>query len=65
MPRGLYVHAAAAMGGKIYATGGLNQGDSVNSVFVYDPQTDALTQLASMSTARRKFSDNRQTQTDN
>ena len=37
-------------------TGGLNQGyqgNSLNSVCVYDPQADAWTQLASMSTARR------------
>ena len=41
------------MGGKIYVTGGYSQGSSVNSVFVYDPQADAWTQLASMGTARR------------
>ena len=44
------------MGGKIYVTGGntlANQGSAVNSVCVYDPQTDAWTQLASMGTARR------------
>ena len=51
MPRGLCGHTAAAMGGKIYVTGGTNQ--SVNSVYVYDPQADAWTQLASMSVARR------------
>eukprot|EP00964_Phaeocystis_antarctica_P165339 scaffold145199_cov148-Phaeocystis_antarctica.AAC.1 len=28
MPRGLYTHAAAAMGGKIYVTGGCNGGAS-------------------------------------
>ena len=39
------------MGGKIYVTGGTNQ--SVNSVYVYDPQADAWTQLANMSNARR------------
>ena len=52
MPQGLYAHAAAATGGKIYVTGGCNEGDSVNSVFVYDPQADAWTQLASMGVAR-------------
>ena len=41
------------MGGKIYVTGGSNQGSSVNSVYVYDPQADAWTQLASMGTARK------------
>ena len=53
MPRGLYTHAAAAMGGKIYVTGGHTQNGSVNSVYVYDPQADAWTQLTSMDTARR------------
>ena len=41
------------MGGKIYVTGGENeQGSPVTSVYVYDPQANAWTQLASMSTAR-------------
>jgi N-acetylneuraminic acid mutarotase len=53
MPRGLYRHAAAAMGGKIYVTGGSYQLESVNSVYVYDPQADAWTQLANMSNARQ------------
>ena len=54
MPQGKYYHAAAAMGGKIYVTGGCTLGAaSVNTVCVYDPQADAWTQLASMSTARR------------
>merc|ERR1712216_405224 len=44
--------AAAAMGGKIYVTGGSYQGSRMNSVYVYDPQADAWTQLASMGTAR-------------
>ena len=48
MPGRLYGHAAAAMDGKVYVTGGYSQ----NSVCVYDPQADAWTQLASMSTAR-------------
>merc|ERR1719424_520516 len=51
LPQGVYQHAAAAMGGKIYVTGGANQESAVNSVFVYDPQADAWTQLASMSIA--------------
>ena len=41
------------MGGKIYVTGGEDDEGSVNSVCVYDPQADAWTQLASMSTARQ------------
>ena len=41
------------MGGKIYVTGGNDQASSVNSVYVYDPQANAWTQLASMGTARR------------
>ena len=49
----MYRHAAAAMGGKIYVTGGSYQLESVNSVYVYDPQADAWTQLASMSVARQ------------
>ena len=53
MPQG-YMHAAAALGGKIYVTGGMIQGSSVSSVCVYDPQADAWTQLASMGTARRR-----------
>ena len=36
------------MGGKIYVTGGLNRGSKLNSFYVYDPQADAWTQLASM-----------------
>ena len=52
MPRGLLAHSAAAMGGKIYVTGGLNQGIRQSSVYVYGPQADAWTQLASMGTAR-------------
>ena len=40
------------MGGKIYVTGGVVQGVTVNSVYVYDPQADAWTQLASMGAAR-------------
>ena len=48
------MHAAAAMGGKIYVTGGETGNDElVNSVYVYDPQADAWTQLASMGIARR------------
>ena len=53
MPRDLHAHVAAAMGGKIYVTGGESQGSSVNSVYVYDPQVDIWAQLASMSIARR------------
>ena len=54
MPRGLCGHAAAAMGGKIYVTGGeTDQESSVNLVCVYDPQANAWTQLASMGTVRR------------
>ena len=41
------------MGGKIYVTGGSYQTEPVNSVYVYDPQADTWTQLASMSIARR------------
>ena len=45
------------MGGKIYVTGGGKQGaDLLSSVSVYDLQTDAWTQLASMSNARRLHS---------
>ena len=40
------------MGGKIYVTGGVERGNSVSSVCVYDPQADAWTQLASMGTSR-------------
>ena len=53
MPQRLEDHAAATMGGKIYVTGGWNQMSSVKSAYVYDPQANAWTQLASMGTARR------------
>ena len=54
MPRGLSSLVAAAMGGKIYVTGGENNvRNSENSVCMYDPQTNTWTQLASMSFARR------------
>ena len=54
----MWYHATAAMGGKIYVTGevGRDGGDdgggrnSVSYVCVYDPQADAWTQLASIST---------------
>ena len=42
------------MGGNIYVTGGCGQeGSSLNTAYVYDPQAGAWTQLASMGTARR------------
>ena len=61
MPRGLSDHAAAVMGGKIYVTGGeTDQGFGnltcqglENSVYVFDPQADAWTQLASMMFPRK------------
>ena len=52
MPRGVQWHAAAAMGGKIYVTGGCSL-STVSATYVYDPQADAWTQLASMGTARK------------
>ena len=55
MPQPLCDHAAAAMGGKIYVTGGRSQEDgfSVNSAYIYDPQANTWAQLASMGNARR------------
>ena len=53
MPRRLYGHAAAAMGGKMYVTAGEAEGGWEKSVCVYDPQADAWTSLASMSIARQ------------
>ena len=57
MPQGRCDHAAAAMGGKIYVSGGSinweENDSSVSSLFVYDPRADAWTQLASMGNARR------------
>ena len=62
MPQGRYDHTAAAMGGKIYVTGGecdtfpTDHDENqlmVNSVYVYDPQANTWAQLASMDTARR------------
>ena len=52
MPQGRSAFAAAAMGGKIYVTGGSHDGNATNSVCAYDPQADAWTHLASMVTAR-------------
>ena len=48
----LYFHAAAAMGGKIYVTGG-SQAGSASSACVYDPQADVWASLASMSIGRQ------------
>ena len=40
---------------RIYVTGGKDsEGNTLNSAYVYDPQADAWTQLASMGIARRK-----------
>ena len=52
MPQGRSAFAAAAMGGKIYVTGGDNRVAS-KSVFVYDPQANTWMQLTSMGAARR------------
>jgi len=52
MPQGQSRHAAAAIGGKIYVTGGYSQGSSVNSVYVYHPQADAWKKLACMGITR-------------
>ena len=42
------------MGGKIYVTGGRNQGETlVNTVYVYHPQADAWKKLGCMGIARR------------
>ena len=39
---------------RIYVTGGKgSEGNTLNSAYVYDPQADAWTQLASMGIARR------------
>ena len=39
---------------RIYVTGGKDsEGNTLNSAYVYDPQADAWTQLASMGAARR------------
>ena len=52
MPQCLCDHAAAAVGGKIYVTGG--ESDREFWVKAYDPQADAWTQLASMGTVRKE-----------
>ena len=42
------------MGGKIYVTAGeIGDDEAVNTVYVYDPQANTWTQLASMGNARR------------
>ena len=52
MPQARYMHAATAMGGKIYVSGGSAKGNSTRTVVVFDPQANTWTELASMGTAR-------------
>ena len=56
MPGGRQMHAAAAMGGKIYVSGGSfgvgGDGDFTSSVTVFDPQANTWTEVASMIQAR-------------
>ena len=56
MPGGRQMHAATAMGGKIYVSGGSfgvgGDGDFTSSVTVFDPQANTWTELASMIQAR-------------
>jgi N-acetylneuraminic acid mutarotase len=53
MPQGRAGHAAAVgPNGEIYAIGGLNTGDELNTVSVFDPATGVWAAAASMSTAR-------------
>ena len=52
MPGVRYKHSAAAMGGKIYVSGGFHEGSSTSNVMLFDPQANTWTQLASMSVER-------------
>ena len=53
MPQPRRLHAAVAMAGKIYVSGGNLEDDSFTSTFlVFDPQASTWTQLASMGTGR-------------
>ena len=45
----------AALEGKLYAAGGYDGTHSLSSVEVFDPQTNAWTELAPMSTTRKEF----------
>ena len=55
MPGGKSSHAATAIGGKIYVTGGCDDDKNpMRAVCVYDPQTDAWSQLASMRATRKE-----------
>ena len=51
MPRARHQHAAAVMGGKIYASGGYEVGNISSSLVVFDPQANTWTELASMGKA--------------
>ena len=53
MPQTRYGHAAAAMGGKIYVSGGTTvEEERTSNVMVFDPQANMWTELASMGRAR-------------
>ena len=52
MPTDRYSHAAAAMGGKIYVSGGITAGTSTSTLFVFDPQANTWSELTSMGTPR-------------
>ena len=53
MPQTRYGHAAAAMGGKIYVSGGTTvEEERTSNVMVFDPQANTWTESASMGRAR-------------
>ena len=52
MPHGRTSHAAAAMGGKIYVSGGYASKSRTATLLAFDPQANTWTELASMGTAR-------------
>ena len=52
MPHARCMHAAAAMGGKIYVSGGRDDDELMSTVMVFDPQANTWTELASMGTAQ-------------
>ena len=52
MPQGIHRHAATAMGGKIYVSGGDTDEGTASTLFVFDPQANTWSELTSMGTPR-------------
>ena len=52
MPGVRYSHAATSMGGKIYVTGGYENGAYTSTLILFDPLANTWTELAGMGSAR-------------